>query len=266
MDEEIYHKIEAYLGGDMEPEQREQFEDRMTKDIELQKEVRLFNEINHHLNTKTWLNIENQNNKSKEQLEDYIKSEEAIVLKNTLQRASERFKNSNSNASKKRYFIGAIAAIFIIGLISTIFWNQSPNANLLYDEYYTEEDLPSVVKRGSKEEQLTQGIIAFKSNDYEKSLFSFENYLKETQDNDPLIYAYIGFLHLEMGETNKAILSFDILLGSDSIDRSKALWYKSLAYLKANRLKESKEVLEIIMNDSLNFNYKKAVQLYKELD
>lgn len=264
MDEEIYKKIEAYLGGDMTSEEQEQFELMMSKDMELKKEVNLANEINHHLNKESWLSLKGTKNKqARNDIEDYIKSNEATEIKSSISAAGKRYKKSQYSL-RRRIFIISIAGIFTIVLLSTIFLNQNSSTTDLYSKYYTENDLPSIVKRGSQNEFLNNGIIAFKAKKYEKAITFFEDYLKE--NSDPLIYSYIGISYLELDKTKDALSSFDKLLHSVSLDKSKALWYKSLIYLRMNDKVELKKTLSSIISDSTNFNYNKAKELLLVID
>ncbi|WP_299243867.1 hypothetical protein [uncultured Aquimarina sp.] len=259
MDEDIYKKIEAYLGGDMTSEEQKQFELMMSKDIELQKAVKLSNEINHHLHEESWLSLEKSENKqAKNDIEDYIKSNEANEIKSKISLAGKRYKKSQYGL-RRRLLIVSIAGVFVITLVSTVFFNQNSSTTNLYSKYYTENDLPSIVKRGSQNELLNKGIIAFKARKYEKAITFFEDYLKE--NNDPLLYSYIGISYLELDKTKEALSSFDKLLYSSSLDKSKALWYKSLLYLKMNDTVELKKTLSNIISDSTNFNYNKAKEL-----
>ena len=266
MEENIDLKIEAYLGGDMTPEEQRQFEEMMAQNPELQKEVRLANEVNHHLNDSTWMGADAaKNDPTKQEIENYIKSDEAIALKSKLRQAGANYKKTGSNSSSIKYIIGAVAAILIIALISNVLWNRSPNHDTLYAEFYVESDLPSLVKRGSENELLTKAVSLFQSNEYEQAIQFFEQYEKEIQGTDPSVYIYTGFSYLENGNIDEAIQNFDKLLESNSIDKSKALWYKSLAYLKADRIEECKAILSQIIEDSL-FNAQKAKKLLDELD
>ena len=267
MEENIDLKIEAYLGGDMTPEEQRQFEKMMTQDPELQKEVRLANEVNHHLNDSTWMSVDvDKNHPAKKELENYIKSDEAIALKSKLRQAGASYKKTASNSSSIKYIIvGAVAAVLIIALISNVLWNRSPNHDTLYTEFYAESDLPSLVKRGSENERLTTAVALFKLKEYDQAIQFFEQYEKEIQGRDPSVYIYTGFSYLENGNIDEAIQNFDGLLNSNSIDKSKAYWYKSLAYLKADRIEECKVILSQIIKDSL-FNAKKAKKLLYELD
>ncbi|SHI84423.1 tetratricopeptide repeat protein [Aquimarina spongiae] len=266
MEENFDLKIEAYLGGDMTPEEQKQFEEMMSQNPKLREEVQLANEVNHHLNDSAWMVIEaDKNDPVKQELENYVKSDEAIVLKSKLRQVGANYKKKRSNSSSIKYIVGAVAAILIIALISNVFWNSRPSHDVLYTEFYIESDLPSIIKRGSENKLLTEAVALFKSNEYDQAIQLFEQYERETQGTDPSIYIYTGFSYLENGNFDRALQNFDKLLNSDSIDKSKAFWYKSLVYLKSDRIEECKTILSQIIDDSL-FNAQKAKRLLGELE
>lgn len=260
MKEELYEQIEAYLGGDMSSEEQIQFELKMSKDPILAQEVRLSNQVNHHLNEQSWLHEEFKNNEAKKELEEFMRSDEAAELKLKLEKVGEKYQE-NVGSSNLKYILGAVAAILVVVLLSTQFWRTSPSNTQLYQKYYTEMDLPSLVKRGSENEALTKGIVAFKTKKYNDAISNFKSYMASTKGKDPLPYAYIGFSHLELNQLDKALTNFDSLLYSNTIDSSRGLWYKSLAYLKNGKIEEAKKVLNEILKDSLNFNFNKAKKI-----
>ncbi len=267
IDENTYLKIEAYLGGDMTPEEQAQFETMIAQDSELQKEVELSNQINHYLNDEAWLaNDKTKNSKAKQELEDYIKSDEAAQIKSKIQLAGNTYKEVKNKSSKIQYFIGAIAAVFIVGLLVTSLVFNKTNNDDLYAAYYSTDDLPSLVKRGVDNNELNSAIIEFKNKDYEKAIHSFQEYQDKSQEDEPLLNAYIGFSYLELDMPEEALKNFDILLNSDIIDSSKALWYKSLVYMKIGDTKNLKSTLSTIISNPENFNHKKAIQLQEKLD
>jgi len=49
------------------------------------------------------------------------------------------------------------------------------------------------------------------------------------------------------------------------LDRSKGLWFKALAYLKANDKEKAIETLELIIRRPENFRYQEAKELLKKL-
>ncbi|MEW7288968.1 tetratricopeptide repeat protein [Aquimarina sp. 2304DJ70-9] len=266
MDEKIYQKIEAYLGGDMTAEARNEFEGMMAKDEELQKAVKLSNEINHHLNEESWLVTNTiEKSKARQELEDYIKSDDAATLKEQIQQGGKRFKKK-SNPVNIRYIIGSIAAVFVAGILLTnVFFNQKSSDDL-YQLYYSANDLPSLVKRGADDDVLNTAIIEYKNKRFEKAITSFQEYQNKSVEDAPLLHAYVGFSYLELNKTNEALKSFDALVNSDSIDNSRGLWYKSLVYLKMGDTENVKKVLSEIIADPENFNYNKAILLLEELD
>ena len=97
MDKDIDQKIEAYLGGDMKPDERLEFEERITQDSELKKRVQLSDEVNHHFNENTWLEINNyQSNSIKRELKEYLSSTEAASIKSNIEKAGEAYNQSKA--------------------------------------------------------------------------------------------------------------------------------------------------------------------------
>ncbi|GAA4276851.1 tetratricopeptide repeat protein [Aquimarina mytili] len=266
MDENIYQKIEAYLGGDMTTEAINEFEEIMANDPELQKAVKLSSEINHHLNNESWLSIDSiESNEAKQELEEYIKSDQAAKLKTNIQEAGNRFKKKRSTTNI-RYLISAIAAVLVIGLLLNNLVFKQESLDDFYKTYYSTNDLPSLVKRGADKEALNTAITEFKNEEYEKAILSFRAFQEKSKENAPLLDAYIGFSYLKLNKTNDALKSFDALLTSDSIDSSKALWYKSLVYMKIGDTERLREILSQITTDPENFNYDKAIQILEKLE
>ncbi|MGB3465230.1 MAG: hypothetical protein WBA74_08170, partial [Cyclobacteriaceae bacterium] len=105
----------------------------------------------------------------------------------------------------------------------------------------------------------------FKAGEYQDAITSLQ-LVRETDARYPVALAYLGAAYDLSGENEKAISTFDILSDlENSIDRSKGYWYKLLIYMKSEDLPNSLKTLEIILQDPANYNYDKAVALYKEL-
>ena len=265
MKEQMDQKIEAYLGGDMTPEEQREFELEIAQNPQLQKEVHLSNAINHYLNQNSWLSVDDKNQARKEEIEEFINSEQAQVLKSKLIKAAKKYKNQENKKIRFRNIAISIAAILIIGFFVTILFD-SKSGQKLYAEYYSTNDLPSLVKRNSRNDLLQQGLLMFKNDQFDDTVTLLSEYTENVKEVDPLIYSYIGFSYLELGDMKTSIDNFDRLLYSNSIDRSRALWYKTLAYLKYNKTEDAKRVLSEIIRDTENFNYNKAIQLLDELE
>ncbi len=265
MEQDVYMKIESYLGNSMTLEEQKAFERDMVHDPNLHQEVQLQKAINHHLNSESWEPITAKNkSESQKQLNTYFKSEEAKELKQKLNSVQQKYNQTKKQPFPVLKYISSVAAVLLL-VIASYFLLKQKSYEDLYVEYYNEKDLPSLVSRGDTNAILSKGVIAFKSKEYKEALKLINEYLVNTDIVNPLAYSYKGMTHLELNEVDKAIQSFDLLLKSNSIDRSKALWYKCLVYLKMKNNNSLKETLLLITENQANFNYDKAQQLLNDL-
>jgi len=236
--EEKYKKIESYLGGDMTAEEVALFESVIKQDTDLQKE---------------------------ESVRTFLQGEEAQQLKDKIIHHGNAYNAPKKEYPFKKYL--QIAAVLAIGILSIVVFKtyNSNTPEQLYVEYYKDSDLPSLVKRDHNENFLYKGISKYKEANYRAALDDFESYQKSEIAIDTSAYIYIGMTHLNLNQYTEAITAFDIMANSQLIGKSKGLWFKALAYVKRNDIEGAKNVLEEILKDTSNFNYKEAENLLDQL-
>ncbi|MCH9661213.1 MAG: hypothetical protein K0U54_09910, partial [Bacteroidetes bacterium] len=110
------------------------------------------------------------------------------------------------------------------------------------------------------------GVLAFQKEEYPEALQHFEVYKSKGLHLNDAVYLYSGMSHIALGDFESGHSDFDILIASNSLDASKGLWFKALAYLKANDTHKAKQMLLEILSDSSNFNTTKAQELFEELE
>lgn len=76
---------------------------------------------------------------------------------------------------------------------------------------------------------------------------------------------YKGLSEIELSKYLEAEKTFDSLINSDLIDAEKGYWFKSLLYLKNNKILKCKTLLNKIITESL-FNKEKAELLLVDLE
>lgn len=266
MEEHVYKNIEAYISGAMSEEDAQQFELEIEMKPELREKVALYTSINHHL-TETEYDDEIPDSAYKKELDTYLKGEEAEAIKKKLLSVKEAYEATSREEKPKSkirplYYImsGAAVIVLLIGLL--FIGNSSEN---LYADYYQSSDLPSFTSRSDQASILSKASIAFKEGNLETSLTTFQEYITTTKNVDPLVYVYTGLIYSEKGNLEKAIAQFDLLERSKSLDRSRALWYKALTYIKFDNASNAKEMLTAILENSKNYKYTEAKELLDKL-
>ncbi len=265
MEEEVYKKIEAYLSGRMSTEDTHQFELEVASKPDLKDELALYKSITHHLTNTSDEDAAGYDSKHKKEIEAYIQSEEGKAIKKKLLKINEDYKTTSKKENPKRrslYYVVSLAAIFV--LLFGLFFTSNSNADL-YTDYYKPSELPSFTSRSDQASLLSKASTAFKEGNLDISLTSFQEYNITAKEINPLVYVYTGLIYSEKGNLEEAIKQLDLLENSQSLDNSRALWYKALTYLKFDKSTNAKETLISIIRDSTNYKYKEAKELLAKL-
>ncbi len=265
MEEIVYKKIEAYLSGSMSTEDAKHFETEIASQPELKEEVALYKSMNHHLTETSYEDDSLSGIAYKKELESYIQSDEGEAIKKKLLKVKEDYHTTSEKEkpkSRSLYYIlsAAAAVILLFGVLFTGNSNES-----LYTDYYQASDLPSFTNRSDEASLLSKGSTAFKEDNLDTSLTSFQEYIRTEKEVDPLVYVYTGLIYSEKENLEKAIEQFDLLESAQSLDRSRALWYKALTYLKFDKVTEAKVMLTSILEDPSNYKYAEAKELLEKL-
>ncbi len=263
MDDILKLKIEAYISNSMSKEEMYSFEKQLENDAELKKEVELAKELNHFLKGDV-INKHSDTELSKK-INTFLGSEEAGNLESKLLKVKNEYKSAQVKPKNKKYLLAAATIAFLlISSVSYFFMNQNTTEKL-FAQYYSVNDLPSVIKRGNNQDQFTEGVLKFKTLDYKEALKLFDSYKNTDNDLNPSVYLYAGIANMELELYNKALLEFDKMVRSNSIDRSKGLWFKALLYLKKQDEVNAKITLGKIAENSKNFKFKETEEILKKL-
>ncbi len=263
MDDILKLKIEAYISNSMSKEEIHSFEKQLKNDVELKKEVELAKELNHFLKDDV-INKHSDTELSKK-INTFLESEEATGLENKLLKVKNEYKTAQVKPKNKKYLLVAASIVFLlISSIGYYFLNQN-NSEKLFTQYYSANDLPSVIKRGNQQDNLIQGVLKFKESDYTEALKMFDSYKNTDNNLNPSVYLYAGIANMELELYDKALLEFDKMILSNSIDYSKGLWFKALLYLKKQDKVNAKIILKKIVENSESFKFKEAEELLRKL-
>lgn len=266
MSDELQLKIEQYISGSMSEPEAADFEKLMESSEELKAAVELSKQLNFHLSG-TVDDSTIPENEYTQQLSSFIKSEEAQELKETLRSVQLERRVPKLRSKRRRIiFIAAAAvAIFLISAIGLVFQTE-PGTDQLYAQYYTTNDLPSVIQRGTSNTFLAKGAVAFQNDDFSKALAYFEEYEATTEEPDIALYLYKGATLMELSNYFAAIEEFELAIDSDSIDATKGFWFKAMVYLKSGDTANAKYVLTDIARHVWYYNHDKAKELLEKLD
>lgn len=259
---------EDYLDGVLSEDEKAAFETQMSTNTELKEYTYLNKEMRTQYNDQDWVFIKDIDTKNIKELEGYFKSESASELKMVLKKVNSEFQSKNNDIqSKKSWYTFFGLAASIILLVGYFILNNQTSSLDLYQDYNSWQELPSLINRGEGEYQiLTKAETAFLNQNYKEAKEFFTTYIKQSKIYNPNAELYLGISQLELNNFEDALNTFDKLITSQTLDYSKGYWYKALVYLKMGDTKNAIKQLEIISNNSKNYNFKEANKLLKKLN
>jgi hypothetical protein len=169
---------------------------------------------------------------------------------------------------RKNWWKFAAAAVVVIlgGWVVFLQFLSKPNPSELYLSFY--QTYPNVIApnvRGENEETLiTRAFRAYDSGDFELAAQFFGELKTQVSHDYPVFYEGISFL--EINKPEKTILLFENKKFEDtstSLEDYRA-WYLALAYLKADKKEQAKEIL-FKLSKTDNPQKEVALKLLEEL-
>ncbi|WP_418510624.1 tetratricopeptide repeat protein [Corallibacter sp.] len=245
MQEQDYITFEAYLTGDLKPEEQLAFEKRLNTDADVK------------------LAFESYKNASKF-LKHHIENDEKNqAFKTNLESVSNTYFQNKAVAKNKVkrinpwYYSVAAAAILLIG-----FFIGQQFSNPVYDDFANYESI-SLTVRGSQQDVLTKAETAFNNKNYQNANKYFSELLKTDASNLELkLYNAVALVELDRFDEADAV--FENIIASPSVYRNKATWYLALSKLKQEDNVACLKILQTLPKDA--DDYKQAQKLIKKLD
>lgn len=265
--QEKYHdQIDAYLRDELSDKEKTLFEQLLLEDPDLLAEFKIHEELFAHIDEFSWgIHTKSLDTNKVKDVTSYFRSEEARKLKNTIEKAKANYyKTGGTSVLKSRWIITALIAASLTLFITLYSINFSESPQEIYAKYNTWHDMPSLTSR-SDEDLLAKGQELFEQKNYKESFVLFNDYLNKTDTIIPSLFLYVGVSALELDKHEEAIFCFDQLINSNAIDQSKGYWYKALTFLKQGKKEDAVNVLNSILENKDNYNFKEAKIVLQKL-
>lgn len=243
MKPETIEKIEQYLSGEMNAQERSEFEQQLAADEQLHNNFELYNNINATMSASP-----NENE-----------------LRQTLQQMSKKYFNSDAVVKKgsfKKWLAVAASLIFIIAVSFYFLMNRKPSAEKLYAAFAQHNNI-NIQFRGTATDSLAgQAAAIFNNKDYRNALPLLQNYLQQQPDDIQMKFAE-AICYLETGKPGEAKKIFTTIADGQTAYKETAQWYQALTALKQKDLTQCRTILTAIPNTSPYFS--KAKELLEKL-
>ncbi len=269
MEEQLSIDIERFITGMMTGDEMESFQSQINQNADLAKEVELQKNINAFLQYEPLSENPEETDLIKK-IDQIRKSSEGQALKNKIIAVGKQyFEEENTLLKEKKkpnirmYFVAATVVV-IIALSLLLNNNSSLSNHELYSAYYDSSDLPTFVTRGEVKDYKSTVVEQFKEKEYENVIALVKDYRVKENFNH-LLFLYSAISYSELGYVDKAIMELNYLEKSNSLDASRAHWYKALIFLKEDMSEKAKNELNTIISDPNNYNFDQAKKLLKKL-
>lgn len=251
MNEEKLLAVARYLEGDMEHQEKTEFEFSIQEDPELQGMLAEYKNV--HQTLKMRIAPSEEDAQVEETLsslnKQYFKDESSLKTKSI---------TTPKIVSIKPYLKWmSVAAVLIIGLLVWAPWSAG-----LYEKYAISKEM-SVVERGEGDKNnLDKAADFYNSGDFILASDILQKEYADNPDNSMVAY-YYGVSLIEIGKTVEARKVLTKIYDGASVFKYDAAYYMALSYIKEKNNQEAIAWLEKIPSGTSNFD--QAQELTKKL-
>jgi tetratricopeptide (TPR) repeat protein len=245
--ENKFEIIERYINDELTKSELKVFEDQISNNPELEKEIRLHKEIDNFLYDK-------ETNELREQLQ--------AIHKKTVKKQNSEIVFQR----KRRIFAAAAVLLFLIGFGGIILLVTKPlTKKEIYKKYSQAYDI-SMINRSDSTGILEEAMSKYQMKEYEQALKLFDKAIEKEVDISSWVNLCIGISYTETDNCEKAVFYFNKIIESmDPLYTQQAQWYLGLSYLKANKTAKAEEIFKKISADKTHYKNEQASTIVEQL-
>lgn len=230
--------IEAYLNGEMEAVQKQEFEQKLTTNTQLQKQVEelrfLQTTIDKHLQA--------------EQTLPELKKILTPLTQTHFHKAEQQ--KGGKVISMNRVF----AAIALAASVILIFFLFLPGVSV---DGYPVDDMSGAITRGN-ETKLAKAAQLFNDEKYAEAVAAFQQ-LKTESPDDATINYHLGISLVKTKNFADALTLFEALTKGESVYKEDANFFAALSAYNLQQNDKAKEYAAAVKKESRYYKYAKAV-------
>ncbi|MEL7119473.1 MAG: tetratricopeptide repeat protein [Bacteroidota bacterium] len=214
---EYIDKIDEYLDGELNDQEKNAFEKELEKDATLEQELRA-------------------NLLLREVIEHGYKEEMRTNIRKWRQESNESNQTGSTRIRPLFVRIAAAASVLLVAgmLVFNIILPQYSNSNIATAYYEPVGDLAGGSRSTTDGDVLDEAIAAFENGDYANAITGFQNF----PNNDQALYGLAHTYYLTE-RYNEAAQTFDQLIDKANIEYiEQAQFYKVLSMLKAEQVND----------------------------
>jgi len=189
-----------------------------------------------------------------------------------LRKAISEKSNSATLESKDTYWtlnrIAAAILFIVVSAAAMVYWTAQSNEENFLAEFQSSKDLIESVRSTADYpagNQYKEGFELYRNENYQESLFFFENML-ESQPENSIAHYFSGLSALNLDELDKAIENLSYARLNDENYYEDATWNLALANIGIGNIDEAKALIEDLVKIEGGYYNDKAEKLLKQLE
>ena len=239
--------IDEYLEGSLSDSERDDFENALHTDKDIEQEFELHKDL------------------------DRILSDQKVVdFRSTLMDAQQEYKRSQKRVPKivkmaRKYRYAAASVVLLLMIVGSILVisPRSYSNEQLFHKYYKPGDAVGITRSGNV--NVVDAIMKFHNGDYRAACDLFGDILKLDPSNVALMY-YYGIASIEIQEYDLAAEMFNkIINNGNNLYIEYAQWYLGLTYLVKGENDNAISRIDAIVADPQHHYHKDAAELSERL-
>jgi tetratricopeptide (TPR) repeat protein len=212
---EFIEDIEKYLKGDMKPEEKQAFEERLEIDDDFRMNFDAY------------------------KVSQYILEDESDKRLKTMLMGMERKGASSGIPLNRNLAIAAAVALVLVSFGIYLFTQkpfESRSLSEVYNEYYKPMDTGLVLERSEGDNEWNKAISHYKTGNYEDAIEIFKVLsLKPDFEKKNALSLFFGLSLLESGDSFGAIKKLEEVSSESGLFHD-ANWYIGLIYIKERKI------------------------------
>lgn len=248
-------KIEAYLNGELNQEERTFFEAQLKTDTTLASEMELYQRV-----------------------DQVLADDSALAFQKLTEQAGANFftqKTTNATIRKLPFYrrpLAIAASITLLVACGFLWWMTNSTGTLSNDELFAanyESYAFSNTVRGNDDPvtPYEQAVLAYQNKDWTKATSLFSNVLEEEPSNASAAFGLgNAYLAIQPADLDAAALHFQqVIDDGKSLLVDKAKWYLALIRIKQGDITTAKQLLEQLLQSEEKQLANKAQTLIDKL-
>ncbi len=229
-----YNDIDAYLNGELQAEELQQFEQELRSNTQLQEQVNSYRLLNSTV--------------GKHQLAEQTIPELKQLLEPLTQQYFKQQKAKIFTLKRSMYMLAAAASVVLILLLALP--GVSPDG-------YTVDNMPGAIVRG-KEEEKAKAAQLFNNEQYAEAVQAFQQ-LKASGPADAAVDFYLAVSLLKTKQYTAALSLFEPLANGTSVYAEDAHFFAALSAYHLQQHEKAKQYAEQVKEGSRYWKNAKAI-------